>query len=183
MQAGSGPADMGMKRFVALLFAGFMANAVVAAPAGEAEPLEPDKAFRPTARLVAMSSGASSGAERHGIDIEYRITPGYYLYRSRIRFEVMPTTLLIGSPEFPPGMEIEDQFVGKSAIYRDNVLIHLPFAVSVAKSGLYRVKITAQGCAEDRICYAPFQQEVIVNIPPGYRVMDSAPAKPKGALR
>jgi thiol:disulfide interchange protein DsbD len=172
-----------MKRIIASLAATFLAGAVVAAPARDEEPLDPDKAFRPAARLVAMSSGAASGSERHGIDIDYRITPGYYLYRSRIRFEVTPSTLLIGPPELPPGVEIEDQFVGKSAIYRDQVTIHLPFVVSVAKSGIYKVKITAQGCAEERICYTPFLQEVVVNIPPGYRVTDSQAPAPRGAPR
>jgi hypothetical protein len=59
--------------------------------------------------------------------------------------------------------------------------------VSVAKPGRYRVKITAQGCAEERICYSPFPQEVVVNIPPGYRVMDfpasPAPPPPRGLPR
>jgi thioredoxin:protein disulfide reductase len=170
-----------MKRLVAALVCSFLTGAA-AAPAADAEPLDPDKAFRPTARLVAMSSGGASSAERHGIDIEYHIAPGYYLYRSRMRFELVPSTLLIGPPELPPGDVIEDQFIGKSAIYRDHVTIHLPFMVSIAKTGVYKVKITAQGCAEERICYAPFPQEVTVNIPPGYRVQDSAPA-PRGMPR
>jgi thiol:disulfide interchange protein DsbD len=165
-----------LRRIAVALGGALVAWAVHAAPAGESEPLDPDKAFRPTARLVATSS-AIADRERHGIDIEYRIAPGYYLYRNRIRFEVTPSTLLVGPAEFPAGVEIEDQFLGKSAIYRDQVTIHLPFTVSVARPGLYKVKITAQGCAEERICYSPFPQEVTVNIPPGYRAMD-VPAPP-----
>ena len=144
-----------------------------AAPVQSGEPLDPDRAFRPDARLV---TGDASG--RHGIDIEYRIAPGYYLYRDRLRFEVVPPTLLVGAAEFPPGTEVDDPFLGKSVIYRDRLVVHLPFAVSIAKAGRYKVRITAQGCAEDRICYSPFPQEVVVNIPPGYRVMDLPPAVP-----
>lgn len=163
-------------RFFAIMsrMAGFLAAlALLALPAGAAvtdEPLEADKAFRPSARLVAETAGSG----RHGIDIGYRIAPDYYLYRDRMRFEVLPATLLIASPEFPKGQEIEDPFLGKSVIYRDSVVIHLPFAASGVDPGQYRVRITAQGCAENRLCYAPFVQELPLDIPRGYRAMDSA---------
>jgi thiol:disulfide interchange protein DsbD len=175
-----------MRPLLAIL-AACAAGAALAAPAPADEPLDPDKAFVPSARLVAGTSGASPGVERHGIDIEYRIEPGYYLYRNRLRFELLPATVLIGAPEMPPGIEVDDPFLGKSAIFRDRVLIHLPFAVSVAKPGKYRVRITAQGCAEERLCYSPFPQELVVNIPPGYRAMDvpasAAPPPPQGLPR
>lgn len=160
-----------MKSARLLLAAACLAGAAIAAPAGSDDPLEPDQAFRPSARLVA--GDAMAGPGRHGIDIEYRIAPGYYLYRSRLKFELSPPTLLVGAPELPAGIEVDDPFLGKSAIFRESVTIHLPFAVSVARPGRYKVRITAQGCAEDRVCYSPFPQEVVVNIPPGYRVMDS----------
>ena len=168
-----------MNHVTAALAAACLAGLAHAASPAADEPLDPDKAFRPTARLVAGESSATAGIERHGIDIEYRIAPGYYLYRSRLRFEVSPPTLLIGAPELPAGITVDDPFVGKSAIFRERVTIHLPFVVSVAKPGTYKVKIVAQGCAEERICYSPFPQEVMVNIPPGYRVTDS-PGMPAG---
>jgi thiol:disulfide interchange protein DsbD len=167
-----------MMRLPALLATACLAGAALAAPADE--PLDPDLAFHPDARLVAGDPAAPPGTERHGIDIDYRILPGYYLYRDRLHFQVSPATLLIGPPELPPGIEVDDPFVGKATIYRERVTIHLPFAVSIARPGRYRVRIMAQGCAEERVCYAPFPQEVIVNIPPGYRVMD-APSSPGGA--
>lgn len=163
---------------IAVAALGLAAGLAIAAPADE--PLDPDKAFRPHARLVA-GAHAAGGQERHGIDVDYRIEPGYYLYRNRLRFEIYPPTLLIGPPEIPLGVDIDDPYFGKSSIFRDSVTIHLPFMVSMARPGKYRVKITAQGCAEGRICYAPFPQEVVVNIPPGYRVNDAL--APRGLPR
>jgi thiol:disulfide interchange protein DsbD len=136
------------------------------------EPLEADRAFRPSARLVA---GSPADSARHGIDIDYRIAAGYYLYRDRMRFEVLPATLLVAPAELPAGQEVDDPFLGKSVIYRDKATFHLPFTTSSVRPGQYRVRITAQGCAENRLCYAPFVQELPLNIPPGYRVVDSAP--------
>jgi thiol:disulfide interchange protein DsbD len=166
-----------MSRFAGLL----AALALVSFPAGAAttdEPLEADKAFRPSARLVAEA--AISG--RHGIDIGYRIAPGYYLYRDRMRFEVLPATLLIAAPEFPKGEEMDDPFLGKSVVYREGVAIHLPFSASSVNPGQYRVRITAQGCAENRLCYAPFVQELPLTIPAGYRARDSATRPPPPGL-
>jgi len=169
MQAALGGFRGAMRRLPALvaIFASLAHPARAAAPD---EPLEADQAFRPAARLVAGTAASSS---RHGIDVDYRIAPGYYLYRDRLRFEVLPATLLVAPAEFPAGLEIEDPFLGKSVIYRESVTIHLPFTASSVKPGQYRVRITAQGCAQDRLCYAPFVQELPLNIPPGYRVMDA----------
>lgn len=161
-----------MSPLAAALAALALAATAQAAPLGRGEPLEPERAFRPTARLVAGEPSAGR-LERHGIDIEYRIEPGYYLYRDRMRFAIEPATLLVGPAEFPPGSEVDDPFLGKQVIYRGQLVVHLPFAVGVARPGRYTVRITAQGCAEDRLCYSPFPQEVVVNIPPGYRVTDA----------
>lgn len=157
-----------IRRLAALaVTAGLGLGALAASPD---EPLEADLAFKPAARLVA---GPAAAGERHGIDVEYAIAPGYYLYRDRLRFEVLPATLLLAAAEFPAGQVIDDPFIGKSVIYRERVVIHLPFTASLVKAGQYRIRITAQGCAENRLCYAPFVQELSLNIPPGYRVTDS----------
>jgi thiol:disulfide interchange protein DsbD len=163
-----------MNRLPAFL-AALLAGAALAAPVDE--PLDPNLAFRPTASLVFDQSTGQGGHERHGIDVEYHIAPGYYLYRDRLRFQVSPATVAIGAPEFPRGLEFDDPFLGKSVIFRETVTIHLPFATSVVQPGTYVVKIVAQGCAEDRLCYSPFTQAVALTIPAGYR----APAAPPAA--
>ena len=162
-----------MRRFLGLA-AALACLAFPARAASPDDPLEADQAFRPTVRLI---SGTADTSGRHGIDIDYRIAAGYYLYRDRMRFEVLPATLLIAPAEFPRGLEVEDPFLGKSVIFRQSATIHLPFTVSSVRPGQYRVRITAQGCAENRLCYAPFVQELPLNIPPGYRVTDS-PVRP-----
>jgi len=170
-----------MTRITSILATACLACAAAATAAPPAdEPLDPDKAFHPEARLVAGDPVATVNTERHGIDIDYRIAPGYYIYRSRLRFEVSPPTLLIGAPDLPPGIEVNDPFIGKSAIYRERVTIHLPFAVSIAKPGGTAIKIIAQGLCRGPPVLLPVPQEVVVNIPPGYRVIDAPmPSAPR----
>jgi thiol:disulfide interchange protein DsbD len=164
-----------VRRVTALFSLAFaLGQPAAAAPAGE--PAEPDLAFRPSATLQTRTTSSAPG-----IEVFYRILPGYYLYRDRIRFEVIPPWLRLAAPELPPGQEMDDPFIGKSLVFRDQARILLPFGVSAAKPGQYRVRITAQGCAEDRLCYAPFVQEIVVNIPPGYMVTDAPkPTAPAG---
>jgi thiol:disulfide interchange protein DsbD len=125
-------------------------------PAAQGEALlEPDQAFRPSARFVA--------GEASRIEITYRIAPGYYLYRDRFRVAIQPQ-LPVGEVEQAPGEEIDDPFVGRVRIFRDSVALGLPLTAS-APPGMYRLRITAQGCAEERFCYRPFVQEVQVRVP------------------
>ena len=139
-----------------------------------ADPLDPDVAFRPSVRL-AVGSPASDG--RPGFTLDYRIAPGYYLYRERIRVSIDPGTLVLDAPRFPAGLAKEDAFVGQAVIYKGGVTFDVPI-VSKAVAGEYTLRIVAQGCLEDRLCYAPFTQEVRVNIPPGFQVSDSVPVRP-----
>jgi thiol:disulfide interchange protein DsbD len=159
-----------MTRFVLLL----AAFATGVAAAATQEPLDPDQAFRLSAAVVHGPPPAPGEPDRHGIEIAYSIAPGYYLYRDRFRFQLVPAAVLVGPPEMPPALEIDDPFIGRSAIYREKALIYLPFTSSVVEPGIYLVKIMAQGCAEGVICYSPFPQSVTVTIPRG-------PARPGAA--
>lgn len=130
--------------------------ALAVQPAAGAEPLlEPDQAFRPSARLVAGDVAR--------IEIGYRIAPGYYLYRDRFRFSAQPP-LPLGDLVQPAGEEVDDAFVGRVRIFREAVTLELPLAASVPP-GTYRIRLTAQGCAEDRFCFRPFVQEALVVVP------------------
>ena len=142
------------RRGVLASLAAAVAMAVLPAARGEAL-LEPDQAFRPSARIVA--------GEASRIEIAYRIAPGYYLYRDRFRVASQPP-LPTGDLEQPTGEEIDDPFVGRVRIFRESVSLTLPLMASVPP-GTYRLRITAQGCAEERFCFRPFQQELQVVVP------------------
>ena len=116
------------------------------------EPLDPEKAFPATAHL---------GNE--GIDIRFRILDGYYLYGNRFRLETDPG-LPLGPAKIPVGETKDDPFIGKTQILRDAALLQLPFTGRPAP-GSYAVKVTAQGCAEEKVCYAPFTQVLRVRVP------------------
>jgi thiol:disulfide interchange protein DsbD len=118
------------------------------------EPLDPEKAFPASARAVPGT----------GVEINFRILDGYYLYRDRFRVSVEPAGLPLGAIVAPAGERKDDPFIGPTEILKRSARVQVPFTGS-AKPGSYLLKVTAQGCAEDRVCYAPFTQLLRVSIP------------------
>ena len=114
--------------------------------AGSDELLEPDKAFRFSAR--ALDAGTA--------EIRYRIADGYYLYRDRFRFAAEPASVSLGGPRFPDGDIHEDRFFGKQVIYRKEVRILLP--VRTVGADRMKLTVTSQGCADIGVCYVPQSQ-------------------------
>lgn len=139
-------------RLAAALLGFCLPGAATAVETGE--PLDPEKAFPAT---------ATAGAE--GIAIDFRIARGYYLYKDRFRVETLPPRLPVSAPTLPVGTPVDDPFLGRTEIVLDTARLTLPFTATVAP-GTYRLKVTAQGCAKDRICYAPFTQVLTVRVGP-----------------
>ncbi len=133
-----------MRRFllIALLV---LAPAAIRA-ASDPELLEPDKAFRFTARVVDAAT----------VEVRYGIADGYYLYRDRFRFAADPAAVTIGTPQFPKGEVHEDKFFGKQETYRREVLIRLP--LQGAGADRFKLLATSQGCADIGVCYVPQEQ-------------------------
>ncbi len=119
------------------------------ARAAEPELLEPEKAFRFSARLKDESS----------IEVNYQIAPGYYLYRDKFRFTLTPEGAKAGAPQLPAGNKHRDEFFGEVETYRGNLSIVLPF--DGAGAGVPAVTLTAvsQGCADIGVCYVPHEQK------------------------
>ena len=122
---------------------------VLASPAlraaGSDDLLEPDKAFRFSARALDAAT----------IEVSYRIADGYYLYRERFRFAAEPGGVKLGAAQFPPGKVHEDQFFGRVETYRRE----LRFLVPVDDAGgvnAFKLKVTSQGCADSGVCYVPY---------------------------
>ena len=121
---------------------------LIPARAADPELLEPEQAFRFTARLVSPRL----------IEVQYRVADGYYLYKSRLDFRLDPTAARLGTPEMPAGTWHEDEFFGRSEIYRGEVAIRLPLLDDAPRVSV--LVAVAQGCADIGVCYLPTTQRV-----------------------
>lgn len=87
---------------------------------------------------------------QHDLNLNWQIKEGYYLYRQQVK--VTATQAEIAPPQLPTGEQHEDEFYGKSEIYRKR--LDLPVMVrSAAKNAT--LTVTYQGCADAGYCYPP----------------------------
>ena len=138
--------------FVALL--ALTAAFSPAAAVKEPELLEPEKAFRISARAL----------DQRSVEVTFQIADGYYMYRDRFKFETASGRLL-ADVELPKGKVKEDPFFGKTETYRREVRIRVPVTAEDSDRGSVKLKVTSQGCADIGVCYVPLEQFLEARLP------------------
>ncbi|MDO5059431.1 MAG: protein-disulfide reductase DsbD [Neisseria sp.] len=128
-----------MKKLLAFLIA-FFALCLPAYGIDASKLLPPEEAFIPQVQ---------AGAD--GINVQFRIAEGYYLYQSKIEALTEPEGLL-GKPVFSPGEEKEDEFFGRQTVYHRAGQAVFPYE---KKTDNYRLTLIYQGCADVGVCYPP----------------------------
>ncbi|HEX4500520.1 MAG TPA: protein-disulfide reductase DsbD [Scandinavium sp.] len=94
----------------------------------------------------------------HDLNLSWQIKDGYYLYRKQV--SITPAQASIAPLQLPNGEWHEDEFFGKSEIYRHKLM--LPVTISQASKGA-TLTVTYQGCAEAGFCYPPETKVIPLN--------------------
>lgn len=151
-------------RLPRLLFA-LIAYLVAVAPALAQDLLEPEKAFRMSARALDATN----------LEIRFAIADGYYMYREKFRFALEGGgDAKLGAPQFPAGVKKTDEFFGEVETYRKEVVIRVPVEGSAQKLNLV---VTSQGCADIGVCYVPMDTKATVHLT-AFGAAPSQPAAP-----
>ncbi|ENY9448207.1 protein-disulfide reductase DsbD [Enterobacter chengduensis] len=87
---------------------------------------------------------------QHGLTLTWQVKEGYYLYRKQV--SITPEQASVGALQLPAGEWHEDEFYGKSEIYRQG--LRVPVTVNQADKGA-TLTVTYQGCADAGFCYPP----------------------------
>ena len=87
---------------------------------------------------------------QHDLNLSWHIKDGYYLYRKQITLTTKDAAIV--DPSLPPGEWHEDEFYGKSEIYRQRLT--LPITLTQASKAA-TLTVTYQGCADAGFCYPP----------------------------
>ncbi|HEY8975371.1 MAG TPA: protein-disulfide reductase DsbD [Burkholderiaceae bacterium] len=112
--------------------------------------LDPDQAFTLSVRVLDASK----------LELDYKVAPGYYLYRERFKFASPDAKL--GEPQIPPGKKHYDTALEQNVeTYHDGVVVILPI-VSAGKS--FTLNATHQGCADKGLCYPPQPRTLAVTM-------------------
>ncbi len=106
----------------------------------EDEFLSPDVAFK--LNIVQKDT--------HHLNADFKIEPGYYLYKNRIQFKDKSGQIL--EAVMPAGDIKDDKNFGKQEVYHHDFSVDIPI-----KNAANPLQINAryQGCSEKGLCYAP----------------------------
>ncbi len=152
------------KRFIQFfLLPALLGASLTTRAAVDADSLLPaEQAFRPT--VVAGEQDVA---------VQFNIAEGYYLYQEKISANTEPAGLL-GTAEFSPGKEKEDEFFGKQTVFYNQAVVKLPYQGTPPAA--YRLTLSYQGCASAGVCYPPVTQTIEIKGPGIYGGNASAPA-------
>jgi thiol:disulfide interchange protein DsbD len=113
-------------------------------PAAAATPMPADQAFQLRAQLD----------EEEGIELNWTIAPGYYLYRDRIVVTLDGRRIRIATEK---GESKDDPNFGMVEVYHGAGGATVPAELLPEKG---RIVVTYQGCGENTICYPPISKTV-----------------------
>ncbi|WP_298715949.1 protein-disulfide reductase DsbD domain-containing protein [uncultured Oceanisphaera sp.] len=107
-------------------------------------------AFLPVEQAFVLTSKQTPA----GLQLEFAMAPGYYLYRHRL--SVSPINARFGDWALPDGTAHEDEYFGKTRVYYQSLALTVPLQ-QVMPNG--EAEIRYQGCTTG-LCYPPQQVSI-----------------------
>ena len=86
--------------------------------------------------------------------VNFKVAPGYYLYRDRIVFKLQQQPL--ANVEFPAGEFKQDPNFGRMEVYHHDFSVRLNLSIPLDQ--IAQLELSYQGCSEQGVCYAPIKK-------------------------
>lgn len=117
--------------------------------------LPPEQAYRYTVK-----------AEGDRVVVNWKVAPGYYLYKKKMGVASTMATVQTAEPQWPTGEEHTDEYFGTQEIYRGSVDVPVAFTVhSGERPKKLALELKLQGCADAGLCYPPLRWKTEVDLP------------------
>lgn len=118
----------------------------------EDEFLSPDVAFKLDLNVV----------DAKNLNANFKIAPGYYLYKERIKFAIKDAnTGKIEAVNLPAGEIKDDPNFGRQEVYHHD----FDSKIQLSDANNPVIHATYQGCSEKGLCYAPITKIIEVGLP------------------
>src|SRR5829696_7728624 len=161
-----------MNSFRALLGSLFLLAATAATAQGLLGPSSNQDQFLPVDEAFVLTALADGG-ER--IALDWRVAPGYYLYRHRLSVRTVTPGFTLGELSVPAGKKKTDEFFGDVEVYYDNLAAQVAVTRPAEGSSL-ELEVSYQGCADAGLCYPPVTKTLKIDLPPPGTPPESASA-------
>lgn len=121
--------------------------------ASKPEFLKPDQAF--SVDVVARDART--------IQVNFHVTPGYYLYRDKVHFTSNESDIKLKDIKLPAGETKQDPNFGEIAVF------HRPFQAQITLEHSNKTHLTLnasyQGCSDQGLCYPPIDKVLSIDLP------------------
>ncbi len=117
--------------------------------------LQPDEAFELKASVQDDRTLLAS----------FRVTPGYYIYRDKVVFNITDLGVKVDSVSLPRGEIKHDPNFGDMEVFHHSFQALLKLGRSNKSAQRISLLATYQGCSEQGLCYPPINKTIKLSLP------------------
>ena len=114
--------------------------------------------------------------DAHTLQASFNVTPGYYLYHDKIRFEVKDGAAKILAVNLPRGEMKQDPSFGNVEVFHRSfqaeITLDRPFDVATGMT----LSAVYMGCSEEGLCYPPINKTIQLDLPDAKTGQRATPA-------
>ncbi|TAN74720.1 MAG: protein-disulfide reductase DsbD [Gallionella sp.] len=118
--------------------------------------------FLPPEQAFGLEVSARDG---HTLQANFRITPGYYLYRDKISFSTTGGTAKITAVNLPKGEIKQDPNFGAIEVFHNSFQAEIVLERGAAAAETIALNAKYIGCSEQGLCYPPITPTLQISLP------------------
>ena len=118
---------------------------------------------RSSRRRTRCSSSAPQAKDPKTLELRWQIDAGLLPVPPEVPSRQRQPGRALGPPDFPQGEIKNDQYLGTSEIYTQDMDVLIPVTISDSATK-FKLTATYQGCAEAGFCYPPITKTVALDI-------------------
>ena len=106
-----------------------------------------------------------SAPDDHTLIASFRVTPGYYLYRDKVVFNITDLGVSVANVTLPKGEMKNDANFGNMEVFHQSFQAQLKLERGVKAAQNISLQATYQGCSEQGLCYPPINKTIKLTLP------------------
>jgi thiol:disulfide interchange protein DsbD len=116
-----------------------------------------------------------SALDDHTLLASFRVTPGYYLYRDKVVFNIPDLGVKIANVAMPKGELKHDANFGDMVVFHQSFQAQVNLERSSKSVQRIALQATYQGCSDQGLCYPPINKTINLELPAEASLASTAP--------
>ena len=101
-----------------------------------------------------------SALDDHTLLANFRVTPGYYLYRDKVVFNITELGVKVANVAMPKGEMKHDANFGDMEVFHQSFQVQIKLERSGKAAQNVALQTTYQGCSDQGLCYPPINKTI-----------------------